>query len=83
MTQSTVPSKINVKQLDLSYDLIQGINKLSYEYIYRGKFTKNITANLLALTETNLEKADDTQKTKEKDLFCDGGVSSKYHQTPG
>ncbi len=69
MTQSTIPSKINVKQLDLAYDLIQGINKLSYEYIYRGKFTKNITANLLALTETNLEKADDTQKLKKKIYF--------------
>lgn len=69
MTQSTISENINVKQLDLAYDLIQGINKLSYEYIYRGKFTKNITANLLALTETNLDKADDTQKLKKKIYF--------------
>jgi len=68
MTQPA-PKDINVKQLDLAYDLIQGINKLSYEYIYRGKFTKNITANLLALTETNLDKADDTQKLKKKIYF--------------
>lgn len=69
MSQSTTSTKVNVKQLDLAYDLIQGITRLSYEYIYRGKFTKNITANLLALTETNLEKADDTQKLKKKIYF--------------
>lgn len=69
MTKPAMSGKINTKQLDLAFDLIQGINKLSYEYIYRGKFTKNITANLLALTETNLEKAEDTQKLKKKIYF--------------
>lgn len=58
-----------VKQLELAYELIKGISKDSYEYIYRGKFTKNITSNLLALTETNLEKADDTQRLKKKIYF--------------
>lgn len=69
MNQPSNQSKVNVNQIDLAYDLIQGISKLSYEYIYRGKFTKNITANLLALTETNLDKADDTQKLKKKIYF--------------
>ncbi len=69
MNQTPNQNKINLKQIDLSYDLIQGISKLSYEYIYRGKFTKNITANLLALTETNLEKAEDTQRLKKKIYF--------------
>jgi hypothetical protein len=62
-------NKVDVKQIDLAYDLIQGISKMNYEYIYRGKFTKNITANLLALTETNLDKTDDTQKLKKKIYF--------------
>jgi hypothetical protein len=62
-------TKIDVNQIDLAYDLIQGMSRMNYEYIYRGKFTKNITANLLALTETNLEKATDTQKLKKKIYF--------------
>jgi len=64
-----VANNINIRQIDLAYDLIQGMSKMNFEYIYRGKFTKNITANLLALTETNLEKADDTQKLKKKIYF--------------
>jgi len=69
MTQSTNINEPNHKQLELAYELIQGMSKLSYEYIYRGKFTKNITSNLLALTETNLEKADDTHRLKKKIYF--------------
>lgn len=69
MNQSVSPEHIDQKQLELGYELIQGMDKLSYEYIYRGKFTKNITANLLALTETNLEKADDTHRLKKKIYF--------------
>lgn len=69
MDQAINQHKIDQKLIDLSYDLIQGISKLNYEYIYRGKFTKNITANLLALTETNLDKAEDTHKLKKKIYF--------------
>jgi hypothetical protein len=64
-----IANKIDVRQIDLAYDLIQGMSKMNFEYIYRGKFTKNITANLLALTETNLEKTSDTQKLKKKIYF--------------
>jgi len=64
-----VANKIDIAQIDLAYDLIQGMSKMNFEYIYRGKFTKNITANLLALTETNLEKTSDTQKLKKKIYF--------------
>jgi hypothetical protein len=69
MDQALNQYKIDQNLIDLSYDLIQGISKLNYEYIYRGKFTKNITANLLALTETNLDKAEDTHKLKKKIYF--------------
>jgi len=62
-------TKINKMQLNLAYDLIQGIDKQSYEYIYRGKFTQKITANLLNLAETYLEKSPDTQKLKKKIYF--------------
>ncbi|MEN8123015.1 MAG: SiaB family protein kinase [Bacteroidota bacterium] len=60
---------LNTKQLKLAYDLIQGIDKQNYEYIYRGKFTKTITANLLSLTETYLRKDEDTAKLKKKIYF--------------
>ncbi|MFN8258733.1 MAG: SiaB family protein kinase [Bacteroidales bacterium] len=69
MSHAKSNHKTDQKQLELAYELILGMNRLSYEYIYRGKFTKNITANLLALTETNLEKADDTQRLKKKIYF--------------
>ena len=68
-THSAKLNEPDQKQLELAYELIQGMSKLSYEYIYRGKFTKNITSNLLALTETNLDKADDTHKLKKKIYF--------------
>ena len=61
--------KTNKMQLNLAYDLIQGINKQNYEYIYRGKFTQKITANLLNLAETYLDKSPDTQKLKKKIYF--------------
>ncbi len=69
MIQSAKLNEPDNKQLELAYELIRGMSKLSYEYIYRGKFTKNITSNLLALTETNLDKADDTQRLKKKIYF--------------
>lgn len=69
MNQSANKELINTKQLKLAYDLIQGIDKQNYEYIYRGKFTKTITANLLSLTETYLGKDEDTSKLKKKIYF--------------
>jgi len=69
MNQSAKEEPINTKQLRLAYDLIQGIDRQNYEYIYRGKFTKTITANLLSLTETYLGKDEDTSKLKKKIYF--------------
>ena len=69
MKDSAIDNKINKMQLNLAYDLIQGINKENYEYIYRGKFTQKITANLLNLAETYLDKSPDTQKLKKKIYF--------------
>jgi len=70
MNQATANNEpLNTKQLKLAYDLIQGIDKQNYEYIYRGKFTKAITANLLSLTETYLRKDEDTAKLKKKIYF--------------
>jgi hypothetical protein len=34
MEQISNQHKIDVKQIDLAYELIQGISRLSYEYIY-------------------------------------------------
>jgi hypothetical protein len=69
MDQISQERDINIKQIDLAFELIQGISNLNYEYIYRGKFTKNITMNLLSLLETNLEKSGDTHKFKKKIYF--------------
>jgi len=69
MNQATTQRPVNTKQLKLAYNLIQGIDKQNYEYIYRGKFTKAITANLLSLTETYLGKDEDTSKLKKKIYF--------------
>ena len=69
MKKSAIGNKINKMQLELAFDLIQGINKQNYEYIYRGKFTQKITANLLNLTEVYLDKSPDTQKLKKKIYF--------------
>lgn len=69
MNQATTQKPINSKQLKLAFDLIQGVDKQNYEYIYRGKFTKEITANLLSLTETYLGKDEDTSKLKKKIYF--------------
>jgi len=69
MNQSANMKLVNTKQLKLAHDLIQGIDKQNYEYIYRGKFTKTITSNLLSLTENYLGKDEDTAKLKKKIYF--------------
>lgn len=57
-------------QRNLAFDLFSDIlHEDDLEYIYRGHFTQNITKNILALTETNLEHAKDTQKIKNRIYF--------------
>ncbi len=69
MSQTANMKPINTKQLKLAHDLIQGIDKQNYEYIYRGKFTKTITSNLLSLTENYLGKDEGTARLKKKIYF--------------
>ncbi|MBN2756949.1 MAG: SiaB family protein kinase [Bacteroidales bacterium] len=69
MEKTAIANNTNKMQLKLAYDLIQGIDKQNYEYIYRGKFTQKITANLLNLAEIYLDKSPDTQKLKKKIYF--------------
>ncbi|OQY03738.1 MAG: hypothetical protein B6I20_04410 [Bacteroidetes bacterium 4572_117] len=69
MNQVANKDFINSHQLKLAFDLIQGIDKQNYEYIYRGKFTESITANLLSLTEIYLGKDEDTLRLKKKIYF--------------
>jgi len=54
------------------YELFKDINKDDLEYIYRGYFTSQIVVKILALTNSNLEKSDDTTKIKSRIYFIMG-----------
>jgi len=69
MNQSPKTKKEHENQLKLAYNLIQGIDKQSYEYIYCGKFSNAITNNLLSLAQTFLDRNEDTAKLKKKIYF--------------
>ncbi len=59
----------NKEQLNLSYELVKGIEEMNYEYIYRGEFTNPIITNILQITSNQLDKSEDTYKIKSKIYF--------------
>jgi len=60
---------VDTRQLNLAFDLTKDLQENNFEYIYRGQFTNSINSNILSLTETKLEKGDDTMKLKKKIYF--------------
>ena len=52
----------------LSFE-VKNIEYGDLEYIYRGVFTQSITENILSLTETNLDKVEETSKIKGRIFF--------------
>jgi hypothetical protein len=56
----------NTESLSFPYDLYKAMQKDNLGYIYRGHFTQEITDNILALTENNLEKEEQSSKIKKR-----------------
>jgi len=57
------------KQIQLAYKLMKHVVDNNFEYIYKGQFTPEITANILSLTENNLIKANNPNQFRRKVYF--------------
>jgi len=51
---------------DFAFDLFKAMQKDNLGYIYRGRFSQEITDNILSLTETSLEKTEQSSKIKKR-----------------
>ncbi|MBI4647930.1 MAG: hypothetical protein HY738_15415 [Bacteroidia bacterium] len=56
----------NNGKLDFAFTLFNAMRKDNVGYIYRGYFTQSITDNILALTESSLERAEPSAKIKKR-----------------
>jgi coenzyme F420-reducing hydrogenase delta subunit len=54
------------KELSFFYDFFQRIKDTELTYIYRGNFTQTIIKQILALTETNIERTEESTKVKKR-----------------
>jgi len=54
------------KELAFFYDFFQKIKDTELTYIYRGNFTQTIIKQILALTETNIERTEESTKVKKR-----------------
>jgi hypothetical protein len=59
-------NKINDDNLIFAFILFKAMQKDNLSYIYRGRFTQNITDHILFLAEDNLEKEEQSSKIKKR-----------------
>jgi uncharacterized protein YjfI (DUF2170 family) len=59
-------NKINDNNLIFAFILFKAMQKDNLSYIYRGRFTQNITDHILFLAEDNLEKEEQSSKIKKR-----------------
>lgn len=70
------------ENLNFAYDLFAGMQKDNLGYIYRGHFDQNITDNILLLTESNLEKEEQSSKVRKRiySIMVEGLQNITRHQ---
>ena len=72
-------------KVDLAQILMNEIENSGFEYIYRGKFNRNITLKILSLTEDSLQKNHETRRFTKRIYFimteCLQNIS-KHQVTP-
>jgi len=56
----------NNDKLDFAFELFKAMQKDNLGHIYRGLFTQSITDSILSLTETNLDKEEESPKIKKR-----------------
>src|SRR3989339_102687 len=68
--------------LNFAYLLFDGMQKDNLGYIYRGHFDQNITDNILLLTESNLEKEEQSSKVRKRiySIMVEGLQNITRHQ---
>jgi uncharacterized protein YjfI (DUF2170 family) len=59
-------NKLNDNKLIFAFILFKAMQKDNLSYIYRGRFTQNITDHILFLAEDNLEKEEQSSKIKKR-----------------
>lgn len=65
-----------------AFKLFKGMLKDNLNYIYRGRFTQNITDSILTLTESNLDKVGESSKIKKRvfTIMVEGLQNITRHQ---
>ncbi|MCF6366122.1 MAG: SiaB family protein kinase [Bacteroidales bacterium] len=56
----------NLKQIDLAYEMTKSVDEDYIEYVYRGNFSENITANILNLTDAKFVNDKDAYSSRKR-----------------
>ena len=79
--------ELNDAKLQFAFILFKAMQKDNLSYIYRGKFTQNITDHILFLAEDNLEKEEQSSKIKKRVysimVECLQNVTRHQNETQG